>query len=199
LNVLNNNLHSVHCRLCKQGVGEMLKAIYGGCQQNYSFCWSASPRDYAKTPIGMTLDRIQSSLKNFRGHGDFIKSPLVPPCDYYVSAPPFILEFDENQHFSRPRLIALSLYPDDLKLGFSVADWRDLCHGLDARDDEPFDRDERRAWYDTLRDLVPTVYGLAPTARLYGGAYPWCSLDAGSARDRERFLGWISSRLVENP
>jgi hypothetical protein len=177
----------------------MLKAIYGGCQQNYSFCWSASPRDYAKTPIGTTLDRIQSSLENFRGHGDFIKSPLVPPCDYYVSAPPFILEFDENQHFSRPRLIALSLYPDDLKLGFSVADWRDLCRGLEARDDEPFDRDERRAWYDTLRDLVPTVYGFGPTARLYGGAYPWCSLDAGSARDRERFLGWMSSRLVGSP
>jgi hypothetical protein len=199
LNVLNNNLHSAHCRLCKQRVGEMLKAIYGGCRQNYSFCWSAWPRDYAKTPIGTTLERIQSSLENFRGHGDFIKSPLVPPCDYYVSAPPFILEFDENQHFSRPRLIALSLYPDDLKLGFSVADWRDLCRSLDARDDEPFDRDERRAWYDTLRDLVPTVYGFAPTARLYGGAYPWCSLDAGSARDRERFLGWISSRLVGNP
>jgi hypothetical protein len=177
----------------------MLKAIYGGCQQNYSFGWSASPRDYAKTPIGTTLERIQSSLENSRGHGDFIKSPLVPPCDYYVSAPPFILEFDENQHFSRPRLIALSLYPGDVKLGFSVDDWRELCHSLDAQDDKPFDRDERRAWYDTLRDLVPTVYGFAPTARLYGGAYPWCSLDAGSARDRERFLGWISSRLVGNP
>lgn len=199
MNLLNNNLHSAHCRLCKRRVAEMLEAIYGDCQQNYSFGWSASPRDYAKTPIGTTLDRIQSSLENFRGHGDFIKSPLVPPCDYYVSAPPFILEFDENQHFSRPRLIALSLYPDDLKLGFSVADWRDLCRGLEARDDEPFDRDERRAWYDTLRDLVPTVYGFAPTARLYGGAYPWCSLDAGSARDRERFLGWISSRLVGSP
>jgi hypothetical protein len=177
----------------------MLKAIYGRCRQNYSFGWSASPRDYAKTPIGTTLERIQSNLENFRGHGDFIKSPLVPPCDYYVSAPPFILEFDENQHFSRPRLIALSLYPDDLKLGFSAADWRDLCRGLEARDDEPFDRDERRAWYDTLRDLVPTVYGFAPTARVYGGAYPWCSLDAGSARDREQFLGWISSRLVGSP
>lgn len=199
MNLLNNNLHSGHCRLCKRRVAEMLKAIYGDCQQNYSFGWSASPRDYAMTPIITTLERIQSSLENFRGHGDFIKSPLVPPCDYYVSAPPFILEFDENQHFSRPRLIALSLYPDDLNLGFSVADWRDLCRGLEARDDEPFDRDERRAWYDTLRDLVPTVYGFAPTARLYGGAYPWCSLDAGSARDRERFLGWISSRLVGSP
>jgi hypothetical protein len=199
LNVLNDNPHSAHCRLCKQRVAEMLGAIYGRCEQNYSFGWSASPRDYAKTPIGTTLERIQSSLENFRGHRDFIKSPLVPPCDYYVSAPPFILEFDENQHFSRPRLIALSLYPGDVKLGFSVDDWRELCHSLDAQDDEPFDRDERRAWYDTLRDLVPTVYGFAPTARLYGGAYPWCSLDAGSARDRERFLGWISSRLAGSP
>jgi hypothetical protein len=198
LKVLNNNLHSGHCRLCKQRVGEMLKALYGDCQQNYSFGWSASPRDYAKTPIGATLERIQSSLENFRGHGDFIKSPLVPPCDYYVSAPPFILEFDENQHFSRPRLIALSLYPADVKFGFSVDDWRELCRSLDAQDDEPFDRDERRAWYDTLRDLVPTVFGFAPTARLYGGAYRWCSLDAASDRDKERFLGWISSRLVGN-
>jgi hypothetical protein len=176
----------------------MLKALYGECQQNYSFGWSASPRDYAKTPIGATLERIQLSLENFRGHGDFIKSPLVPPCDYYVSAPPFILEFDENQHFSRPRLIALSLYPADVKFGFSVNDWRELCRSLDAQDDEPFDRDERRAWYDTLRDLVPTVFGFAPTARLYGGAYRWCSLDAASDRDKERFLGWISSRLVGN-
>ena len=176
----------------------MLKAIYGECQQNYSFGWSAAPQDYTKTPIGATLERIQSSLENFRGHGDFIKSPLVPPCDYYVSAPPFILEFDENQHFSRPRLIALSLYPGEVKLRFSVDDWRELCRSLDAQDDEPLDRDERRAWYDTLRDLVPTVFGFAPTARLYGGAYPWCSLDAGSDRDKERFLGWISSRWVGN-
>lgn len=199
MNALNNDLHSAHCRVCKQRVGEMLKAIYGGCRQNYSFGWSALPRDYGNTPIGMTLERIQSRLENFRGHRDFIKSPLVPPCDYYISAPPFILEFDENQHFSRPRLIALSLYPEDLKLGFSVDDWRGLCRSLDARDDKPFDRDERRAWYDTLRDLIPTLYGFAPTARLYGGAYPWCSLDNTSIRDREFFLGWISSRLAGNP
>jgi hypothetical protein len=177
----------------------MLEAIYGRCQQNYSFGWSASPRDYVTTPIGTILERIQSGLENFRGHRDFIKSPIVPPCDYYVSAPPFILEFDENQHFSRPRLIALSLYPENVQLGYSVTDWRDLCRGLDARDDKPVDRDERRAWYDTLRDLVPIVYGFAPTARLHSGAYPWCSLDDASIRDREHFLGWISRPIGRKP
>jgi hypothetical protein len=198
LNLLNNT-HSAHCRLCKQKVGKMLKAIYGSYRQNYSFAWSASPRDYIHTSIGTTLEQIQSSLENFRGHRDFIKSPLVPPCDYYVSDPPFILEFDENQHFSRPRLITLLHYPEDFKLAFSVHNWRELCRKLDAKDDAPFDRDERRAWYDTLRDLVPTVYGFAPTARLYGGAYPWCSLDPVSGRDREQFLGWISGRFAGNP
>ena len=80
MNVLNDNPHSAHCRLCKQRVAEMLGAIYGGCEQNYSFGWLASPRDYAKTPIGATLERIQSSLENFRANRDFIKSPLVPPA-----------------------------------------------------------------------------------------------------------------------
>ena len=198
MNGSSNNSHSAHCRQCKQRVGEMLAAIYGMCRQNHSFGWSALPRDYADTPIGAILERIQSALENLRGHRDFIKTPLVPPCDYYVSAPPFILEFDESQHFSRPRLIALSFYPEDLKLGFSVSDWCELCRSVDACDDEPFDRDERRAWYDTLRDLVPIVYGFAPTARLYGGAYPWCDLDAASMRDRQQFLGWISSRPAGN-
>ena len=195
MNVLNDNPHSAHCRLCKQRVAEMLGAIYGGCEQNYSFGWSASPRDYAKTPIGATLERIQSSLENFRGNRDFIKSPLVPPCDYYVSDPPFILEFDENQHFSRARLITLNNYPDNAQSGFSISRWRELCHELDAKDDKPFDRDERRGWYDVLRDWVPQVHGFAPTVRLYAGEFDWCTLDAASTTGTERFMALLSDRL----
>lgn len=164
-----------------------MTAIYDNCQVNHSFPWSASPQDYVNASIGRLLERIQSELGNFRGHRDFIKSAQVPPCDYYVSDPPFILEFDENQHFTRPRLIALSLYPDDLKLGFSPSRWRELCSETNAEDNQPFDRDERRAWYDTLRDLVPTVYGFEPTVRLYAGAYPWCSLDAASDQEQSVF------------
>lgn len=193
MNVLNDNPHSAHCRLCKQRVAEMLGAIYGGCEQNYSFGWSASPRDYAKTPIGATLERIQSSLENFRGNRDFIKSPLVPPCDYYVSDPPFILEFDESQHFSRARQITLEFYPKTLPLGFSPLRWQDLCREIDARDDKPIDRDERRAWYDALRDLVPMVYGFQPTVRLYAGDCEWCALPRGAD-----LFEWIGGRQRYN-
>jgi hypothetical protein len=173
----------------------MLAAIYGDCRINHSFPWSALPRDYADTAVGGLLERIETELGNFRGHRDFIKSAHVPPCDYFVSDPPFILEFDESQHFTRPRAIALALYPEDLHFGFSPSRWRELCVEINATDDQPLDRDERRAWYDTLRDLAPRVYGFRPTARLYAGEYPWCSLDASSNRDREAFINLLRSRI----
>jgi hypothetical protein len=179
--------HSLHCRACKERVRELLTAIYGDCHVNHSFPWSALPRDYVNTSIGGLLERIQLELEILRGHRDFIKSVQMPPCDYFVSDPPFILEFDESQHFTRPRLITLSLYPDDLKVGFSPSQWRKLCREINAEDHEPFDRDERRAWYDTLRDLVPLVHGFWPTLRLYAAGRRWCSFDAATDQDRSAF------------
>jgi hypothetical protein len=121
----------------------------------------------------------------------------MPPCDFFISAPPFIVEFDESQHFSRARLITLSLYPETIPLGFSPARWQKLCSEIDARDDQPIDRDERRAWYDTLRDLVPVVYGFEPTVRLYAAEAPWCSLEASNAAAQEHFRALINNRLPQ--
>ncbi len=110
--------HSPHCRACKERVRELLTAIYGVCRANHQFTWPSHPEDYANTPIGNLLQQIRTALGDFRGHRDFIKSPQVPPCDYYVTDPPFILEFDESQHFSQPRSIALSFYPSEMSMGF---------------------------------------------------------------------------------
>jgi hypothetical protein len=173
--------HSAHCRACKERVRALLAIIYGECRVNHSFSWSARPEDYASTPIGSLLQHIRTALGDLRGHREFIKSAEVPPCDYYVADPPFILEFDESQHFSRARLTTLNSYPADLQLGFPISRWQDLCREIDAKDDEPFDRDERRAWYDTLRDWVPLVHGFRPTVRIYAGEFPWCQFDASAA------------------
>lgn len=174
---------------------ELLTALYGNCLVNHSFGWSALPEDYLHTPIGDILRRIRAALSDLRGHRDFVKSAVVPPCDFYISAPPFIVELDESQHFSRPRLSALSLYPATLRYGFSVSRWQELCRGIDARDDNPIDRDERRAWYDTLRDLIPALHDFKPTVRLYAEAYPWCTLDAARRSDREEFNALLDNRL----
>jgi len=92
-------------------------------------------------------------------------------------------------------LITLSFYPSDWSWGFSISRWRQLCRDIGAVDDIPFDRDERRAWYDTLRDLVPLVHGFKPTVRLYAEEFPWCSLDANSKIDNEIFQTLLSDRL----
>jgi hypothetical protein len=185
LNLLSDNLHSAHCRACKERVRELLTATYGDCRTGHQFPWPARPEDYAGTAIANSLDLIRNALGEWRGHRNFIKSARVPPCDFYISNPPFILEFDENQHFSPARLITLQLYPKTMPLGFSLSRWLDLCREIGAQDNEPIDRDERRAWYDVLRDFVPMVYGFRPTVRLYAGAYQWCSFDAANARDRQ--------------
>jgi hypothetical protein len=187
LNVSNNNIHSGHCRACKERVGEILTAIYGMCSVNQQFPWPAHPEKYAAAAIGNSLELIRGALGTWRGHRDFIKSAQVPPCDFFISDPPFILEFDESQHFSWARLITLELYPKTMTLGFSLSHWRSLCREINAQDDKPFDRDERRAWYDVLRDFVPIVYGFKPTVRLYAGAYQWCAFDAASAEQRKLF------------
>ncbi|HET8563762.1 MAG TPA: hypothetical protein VFM35_07825 [Candidatus Binatia bacterium] len=186
--------HSEHCRSCKERVRQLLAAVYGDCQTNYAVPWSAKPTDYKNTPIGDVLQRICAGLGEVRGHRDFVKSALVPPSDFYIPGTPFILEFDESQHFSRLRLVSLSLYPSDFKAGFPIARWKELCRVIDARDDKPPDRDERRAWYDTLRDLVPTLHGFKPTVRLYENEYQWCSLDRESPRDQEIFRSILEKR-----
>ena len=192
---MNNNLHSAHCRACKERVRELLALVYGKCSVNHSFPWSAQPQDYANSPVGILLQRIHTDLGNLRGQRDFSKSALVPPCDFYISDPPFILEFDESQHFSRPRLVTLSVYAEQINLGFSLERWKELCREIDAQDDTPIDRDERRAWYDTLRDLVPKLHGFKPTVRLYAGEHPWCSFDASSGRDLDIFRSLLADRL----
>lgn len=189
-----NCQHSAHCRTCKERVHEMLNAVYGECRTRRQFPWPAQPEAYAGTAIGDTLQRIRDALGDLRGHRDFIKSAQMPPCDYFVADPPFIVEFDENQHFSRPRSVALAHYPAQIAVGFSVAHWQYLCREIDAVDDTPIDRDERRAWYDTLRDLLPLVHGFKPTVRLYAAETQWCAF-AVTARDITTFRALIEQRL----
>ena len=109
----------------------------------------------------------------------------------------FILEWDERQHFTVPRKIALELYPEKLKIGFEKKRWIELCGKTHATDNDrktPY-RDEQRAWYDTLKDFLPELEGLKPTIRLYYKDPQWSSLNPNSTIDIERFkeLLWSSA------
>ncbi|MCL1834460.1 MAG: hypothetical protein FWG49_08170 [Leptospirales bacterium] len=106
----------------------------------------------------------------------------------------FILEFDESQHFTHLRKIALENYPKTLNLGFNREKWMDLCKSLDRHDIDPIYRDEQRAWYDTLRDFAPLILGIAPTVRLYASDFIWCQLNPNDKKDLETFKDFIESK-----
>ena len=185
--------HSENCRACKVRVAELLQRIYGECVRDHRFGWQAGLAAYEATPIGSVLRDVAQVLEANRGYGisTFVRTDKLAGCDYWVPDPGFIVEFDESQHFTRPRKLALSAYRDRHPLGFSARRWVELCEQYDAKDNDPLYRDEQRAWYDSLRDLVPLVEGLQPTVRLYARDQVWCALDPNSREDRESFSDLI--------
>ena len=187
--------HSERCPECKIRVPELLERLYGTCSVNHGFRWRTNLAAYRGTQIEPTLRKVANALKAHRGFGvgDFAKADLLAACDFWVPDPGFIVEFDESQHFTAPRKLALSAYPAEHPLGFSAERWIALCEHHDARDNDPPYRDEQRAWYDTLRDLVPSHEGLQPTVRLYARDRAWCSLDPDDGDHLKAFSDLIRS------
>ncbi len=136
---------------------------------------------------------MATALKAHRGFGvgDSVRADRLAACDFWVPDPGFIVEFDESQHFTAPRKLALAGYPAKHPLGFSAECWIALCEHHKARDNDPPYRDEQRAWYDTLRDLVPPLEGLQPTVRIYARDRAWCSLDLEDSDHLRTFSGLL--------
>ncbi len=185
--------HSERCRACKIRVGQLLERIYGACVRNHRFPWQTGLAEYAGTAVAPVLRDVAGALEGYRGYGvgTFVRTQALAGCDYWVPDPGFIVEFDESQHFTAPRKLALAVYADGHPLGFAPGRWLELCEQHDAKDNDPPFRDEQRAWYDTLRDLVPSIKRLQPTVRLYARDMVWCSLDLDNDEDRKRFSDLI--------
>lgn len=178
--------HNERCRACKKTVQAMLEKIYGRVEPNYQIGLGTRPEDYAGEAVYPALSRVYDALQEHRGYGDFVRAERIA-ADFFVPEPGFVVEFDESQHFTKPRLIALENYPAAMQAGYSVPRWKELCASLDRRDNDPPYRDEQRAWYDTLRDFLPEIKGYLPTVRLYSREMVWCELDPEKPGDVERF------------
>ena len=187
--MVSSGRHSERCRECKLRVHQLLEAIYGQCVLSHRFSWSTQLRSYVGTPIYRQLENVVTAIEDHRGFHmeDFVRASCLASCDFWIPDPGFVLEFDESQHFTTPRKLALSSYSDDVSLGFSPTRWIDLCERHNASDNNPPYRDEQRAWYDTLRDLVPMLHNQEPTVRLYARDLAWCTLDPTCTADRRRF------------
>jgi len=190
--------HGERCPKCKVAVKTILERIYGKVEQNYKFEVGSFPEDFEGIPHYAKLAEIFKILREHRGFRDFIKAKTLPNCDFFMPDSRFILEYDESQHFTLPRRIALEHYPKELVLGFDRKKWVDLCLRVESRDNDPPYRDEQRAWYDTLRDFLPELKGLNPTVRIFARDFAWCKLDPGSS-DVEYFKTFLKrGRGIQN-
>src|SRR6266516_3391362 len=124
-----------------------------------------SPNKYAwlKTPDPdnppQEYKDIIRALVEYRDQGGFLKSGLHPSCDFVFEDHKLMFEYDEYQHFSQARKIALENYPETIHVYFSKNDWIEQCSKIKAKDNSPIDRDERRAYFDSVRDIEADKHG----------------------------------------
>ena len=195
--VYSGTSHDERCPRCKELIRLMLEKTYDRVGTSHKIDIGVHPEAFQGSPHYKRLKEIYEALQSHRGFKEFVKAKSLPNCDFFIPEPGFILEFDESQHFTLPRKIALKLYPNDLRLGFDREKWISLCQRIDAKDNAPPYRDEQRAWYDTLRDFLPSVAGLQPTVRIFAGDGEWCSLKPDNASDVKRFQSFLGEEPRE--
>lgn len=178
--------HNERCKECKVRVRQLLEKIYGTVIPNYRIQLGTRPDELFSHPRYSCLNTIHTALQEHRGFSEFVRADYVE-VDFFLPAQNMIVEFDESQHFTEPRNIALAHYPPDINLGFSRDAWMKHCDEIRAYDNDPPFRDEQRAWYDTLRDFLPEMNGFMPTIRLYSRDMEWCTLDPELSADIEKF------------
>jgi hypothetical protein len=194
---LSHQRHTHRCADCKHIIHEMLRRVYGEVKQDAKIHVYARLSDYKGRSYFNDLRKINLALQQYRVHKNFVRRKTLFRCDFHVVRDNFIVEIDEKQHFSAARRISLLNYTRRLHLGFSLQRWKNLCSEINARDNDPIDRDEQRAWYDMLRDFLPLINGFEPTVRLFTPDYKWCSLNPRSAVDVKHFQVLIGDRRKE--
>lgn len=93
--------------------------------------------------------------------------------DFYLPGINLVIEFDERQHFSPLRAASLLAYPNNVALGFDKTRWRQLSEQIRAGDNSPLWRDEQRAFYDSIRDIMAPRIGLRPVIRIFEEDVKW--------------------------
>jgi hypothetical protein len=203
---MDAEIHRKRCKKCKAQINLLLQAGFGKAEAIKKLDISTSLSSYADSPYYVALKKIYKALQEYRGYENFVRSKKLKEVDFFVPSPGFILEFDERQHFTIPRKITLSLYPENIKIGFDKNLWMRLCEELHEKDNDPKFRDEQRAWYDTLRDFAPYILPelqMEPTKRIIDadqkiknmtGAnyFEWCSFDPLDPDEVVKFSRLIS-------
>lgn len=140
----------------KNALQLLLQKYFGYIEVEKKFEWLKTP-DFNN--ISKEYLPIVSSLEKYRNQSGFNKSNYSLLCDIVLEDFKLIIEYDENQHFSIARKISLENYPKNIILYFSKEFWIKSCEKINAKDNSPIDRDEKRAFYDSVRDIEADKHG----------------------------------------
>jgi len=179
--------HSHGCHVCKLRIQELLTMLYGKVTLDYELALPAKLDEYRVFPFYPALSEIHEALQRFCGFAGFVMADKLPAVDFFVHNPGFIVELEDEQHFTLARAITLAYYPNELALGFLKARWVQLARSVNHTDNERPYRNEQVAWYDTLHDFSSAILDFKPTVRLPAFEQSWCTLDAGKEKDLEAF------------
>lgn len=133
---------------------------------------------WLKTPdkIEGKYKSIYDALSAYRGNTTFAKKGVALRCDFVCESNRLIIEYDERQHFSDARRIALEAY-SGVPLCFDKQLWIAACNSIHAKDNSPVNRDETRAYYDSARDIACAEHGYH-LIRIMHGQIDFTSIDA---------------------
>ncbi len=148
-----------------RNVDEEKNIIYKYLLDKYKKVWWGYPSGAHAKLSGYQNSKAYSNLKEIYSALEIQKKKvkigksLLSKCDIYIPGEKRIVELDEVRHFTEPRATALKNYPKKLKIAFDKDEYSDFCSQINLKDNDPPNRDEQRAWFDTLRDFLPLSSG----------------------------------------
>ena len=150
----------------------LLEQRFGRVMTEAKFDWLVVP-DYIS--MDGDLRMIYDNLKAMRNYSGFSNPGYKLACDFFIPSKKLIIEYDERQHFTEQRANSLAYYPSsDLDLSFGKDKWREACEKIKATVNDPLYRDEQRAFYDSVRDILAARNGVT-LIRIKHGDYDWKS------------------------
>ncbi len=176
----------------KEALAALLRRRFGAVETEAKFPWLTVP---PPDQMDGTISAIYHALQGMRGHSTFASFGKSLCCDFFVPSERLVIEYDERQHFTVQRAKSLELYPADLALGFDRQEWLTAYRTTQATDPTPPYRDEQRAFYDSLRDILAARNGIR-LIRLRYGSFDWTS--PGAEEERSNLLA-RGQALVSQP
>ena len=159
----------------KQALQRVLEDRFNEITVNHPFDWLVVPEIHAECDL---VRRLRERLASHRNFNNFSTPGRALRCDFYIPRVNLIIEYDERQHFTEPRALTLELYPSTLSLGFDARRWLNACRKICSRDNDPPYRDEQRAFYDALRDILSQANGTR-LIRIKHGDWDWSRPGSG--------------------